>query len=144
VTVLGGGSFHYEYAIHNLNSDRSARSFMVDFPGAATISNAGSHDVDHHSGEPYSTTDWTLDTSVPGVITWATDPFGTDPNANALRWGTMFSFWFDATAGPAGATHTLGLFKPGTPTDVEFSMFDGLFEDGFESGDTTAWSSTTP
>jgi hypothetical protein len=144
VTDLGGGSFHYEYAIHNLNSDRSARSFTVDFPGAATISNAGFHDVDHHSGEPYATTDWTIDTSTPGAVIWSTLPFATDANANALRWGTMFSFWFDATAPPAGIGHTIGLFKPGSPADIQFSMAAGIFEDGFESGNTTVWSSTTP
>ncbi len=146
VTDLGGGNFHYEYAVHNLNSDRSARSFTVAFPGAATISNAGFHDIEHHSGEPYATTDWTIDTSTPGAVTWSTDTFATDPNANALRWGTMFSFWFDATSDSAGITHTLGLFKPGTPTEIQFSMSPNLeiFEDGFESGDTAAWSSTTP
>jgi hypothetical protein len=144
VTDLGGGSFHYEYAIHNLNSDRSARSFTVDFPGTPTISNAGFHDIEHHSGEPYATTDWTIDTGTPGTVTWSTDTFGTDPNANALRWGTMFSFWFDATAAPGGIDHTIGLFKPGSPTEIEFAMSTGIFEDGFESGDTNTWSSATP
>ncbi|MCI0344948.1 MAG: hypothetical protein L0221_05805 [Chloroflexi bacterium] len=144
VTDLGGGDFHYEYAVHNLNSDRSAYSFMVDFPGAAAITNAGFHDIDHHSGEPYATTDWTIDTAMPGQVTWATDDFATDPDANALRWATMFSFWFDADADPSGASHTLGLFKPGSPAAVTFSFTTTLFADGFESGDTAAWSQSTP
>jgi hypothetical protein len=142
VTDLGGGDFHYEYAIHNLNSDRSAWSFTVDFPGAAAISNVGFHDVDHHSGEPYATTDWAVDTSTPGEVTWSADDFATDPDANALRWATMFNFWFDADAGPGGADHILGLFKPGSPSQMDFSFTSVLFADGFESGNTSAWSST--
>ena len=141
VTDLGGGDFHYEYAVHNLNSDRSAISFTIDFPGAATISNAGFRDIDHHSGEPYDTADWTVDVATPGEVTWSGVPFATDPDANALRWATMFSFWFDATAGPAGASHVLGLFKPGSPAEVEFNILHQLFADGFESGGTGAWSS---
>jgi len=142
VTDLGGGDWHYEYAIHNLNSDRSAISFTVDFPGAATIGNAGFHDVDHHSGEPYDTADWTVDLTTPGQVTWSGVEFATDPDANALRWATMFSFWFDATAGPSGVFHTLELFKPGSPAAVEFYVTREIFNDGFESGDTSAWSST--
>jgi hypothetical protein len=142
VTDLGGGDFHYEYAVHNLNSDRSAISFTVDFPGAATISNAGFHDIDHHSGEPYDTADWTADLSTPGQVSWSGVPFTTDPDANALRWATMFTFWFDAGAGSGGLSHTIGLFKPGSPADVEFNILHQLFADGFESGDTNGWSST--
>ncbi len=144
VTDLGGGNFHYEVAIHNLNSDRSANRLTIEFDGGTAITDAGFHDVDHHSGEPYATTDWKIDTSTPGTITWATDSFATDPNANALRWGTTFSFWFDATSPPSGASHTLGLFKPGVFTEVEFWTAGPVFEDGFESGDTSAWSSTAP
>ncbi len=129
VTDLGGGDFHYEYALHNLNSDRSARRFTVRFPGAATITNVGFRGVDHHSGEPYGTADWTADLSVPGEVTWSTDPYWEDPLANALRWATMFNFWFDATAGAAGVVYEVGEFKP-------------MFADGFELGDTGGWSSS--
>lgn len=139
-TSIEGSTWHYEYAIHNLNSDRSANSFTVDFPGAASITNAGFHAVNHHSGEPYAATPWTIDTSTPGQVTWSTDTFATDPNANALRWATTFSFWFDADAPPGGITNTLGLFKPGTPTEVDF--YPAFFEDGFESGDTSGWTAT--
>ncbi len=149
VTDLGGGQWHYEFAIHNMNSDRSARSFTVDFGGAATITNVGMHDIDHHSNEPFSTTDWAPAVNAgAGTITWSTDTFATNPNANALRWGTMFTFWFDANQGPDGASHTLGLFKTGSPgaIDVPFAGggANGIFTDGFEVGDTSAWSMTVP
>jgi hypothetical protein len=145
VTDLGGGMWHYAYAITNLNSDRSARSFAVDFGGTTAITNVGSHVVNHHSGEPYATTPWSsaVDGGA-GTVTWSTDDFATDPDANALRWGTTFSFWFDADRGPAGSQHTLGLFTPGSPTSMPFSFENLVFSDGFESGDTSAWSSVAP
>src|SRR6185295_11869778 len=55
VTDLGGGIWHYEYAVHNQNSDRSARSFSVEFPGATGFTNVGFKGIVHHSGEPYAT-----------------------------------------------------------------------------------------
>jgi hypothetical protein len=144
VTDLGGGLWHYEYAVHNLNSDRSARGLTVTFPAATAISNVGFHDIEHHSGEPYSTADWDVAVGSASVA-WSTDDFATDPNANALRWATAFSFWFDADRGPTGISHSLELFKPGSPSSVAFGL-DGppVFEDGFESGDTSAWSDTVP
>ena len=40
--------------------------------------------------------------------------FATAPNGNALRFATLYNFWFDATTGPAEANGTVGLFRPGT------------------------------
>ncbi len=142
VTNPAPGTWHYEYAVHNLNSDQSARSFTVAFPSTATISNAGFRDVDHHSNEPYATTDWMPNTTA-NAVAWATDTFAVNPNANALRWGTMFSFWFDANAGPGGLSHTLGLFKAGGDLTVEFAGVE-VFDDGFETGDTSAWTLVVP
>ncbi len=144
VTEIPAGGWHYEYAVHNLNSDRSGRSLTIRFPGAATISEVGFRDVDHHSGEPYDTMDWAVATGADSV-TWFTELFADDELANALRWGTMFSFWFDAELPPAELLHTLELFKDGVPTTVDFFFgteppVQGLiFTDGFESGDTSAW-----
>ncbi len=145
VTDLGGGLWHYEYALYNLNSDRSGRSLTVTFSGATDITNVGFHDVDSHSGEPYSTTDWT-ETIGSDSVSWSTDDFATDANANALRWATLYSFWFDADRAPGQIQqHTLELFKPGSPTTVDFwGVGSEIFTDGFESGDTSAWSATVP
>ncbi|HWL93521.1 MAG TPA: hypothetical protein VNT79_08290 [Phycisphaerae bacterium] len=114
----GNGTWHYEYALFNQNSDRSARSFSVPVAGA-TLSNIGFHDVDYHSGEPYSLTDWTALTE-DGVLTWSTQTFSQNVNANALRWGTMYNFRFDADIPPAEehAEVTIGLFKPGAGSSV--------------------------
>ena len=142
--VLPGGpeGYHYEYAIRNMNEERGAQAFMVAFSGPASISGVGFRDVDHHSGEPYETTDWdvTVDGAA-GTVSWATDTFATDPDANALRWGTMFSFWFDSSLAPAEVTdNVITLFKPGRPDTVGFTMESSiLFANGFETGDTSGW-----
>jgi hypothetical protein len=150
VTDLGGGQWHYEFAIHNMNSDRSARSFTIDFGTSTIFTSVGFHDVDHHSGEPYDTTDWasTMDMDA-GTISWSTDDFTLNANANALRWGTMFSFWFDADQPPSPASYTLGLFKTGSPTEMNVPFagsgpIDVIFSDGFESGDLSGWTAAVP
>jgi len=109
VTDLGGGMWHYEYALYNVNSHRSARYFSVPIPSGVSVSNIGFHDVDYHSGEPFDSTDWTA-TVAGGSITWATQTFVENPNANALRWGTLYNFRFDANSPPAGVVAHIGLF----------------------------------
>lgn len=120
VTDLGSGWWHYEYAVQNLNSHRSAKSFSIPFDPSGTITNIGFHDVDYHSGEPFSGLDWTATTSN-GVITWSTQDFGVNPNANALRWGTLYNFRFDINRQPQTTTATLGLFRPGVPGEISGS-----------------------
>ncbi|MGH9465126.1 MAG: hypothetical protein ACRD0X_05730, partial [Thermoanaerobaculia bacterium] len=146
VLPIAGGAYHYEISIHNLNSDRSAGGLLVEFPQAAAIANLGFHDVDHHSGEPYSTADWTSAVTEGGSgVHWFTDAFAADPDANALRWGTTFTFRFDADRPPDGAAFLLELFKPGIPATVPIP-FAGVtvFSDGFESGTTGAWDELSP
>lgn len=118
VTNPSPGVYHYEYAIQNLTSDRSAQGFVIPVTGAI-LSNIGFHDVDYHSGEPYSLTDWAT-TQTAGNVTWQTDTFAVNANANALRWGTLYNFRFDATTGPlpANVNATIKLFKPGTVTEM--------------------------
>jgi len=110
VTSLGGGQYRYDYAVYNMNSDRGIRSFSVPV-GTATITNIGfwaplSHD------EGFSNAAWAA-VNAGGNLTWSTDSYATDPNANAIRWATMYNFWFDANVAPVGSTATVGRFKPG-------------------------------
>jgi hypothetical protein len=154
----GDGTWRYEYAIHNLNSDRSARAFTADFPDSATITGAGFHHVPHHSGDclpadPPVPGDanacglviandvWTIQVDEgAGSAAWFTDEFAIKPEANALRWGTMFNFWFDADRPPSGMTLAITLFKPGDPSIVYFAI--PLFGDDFETGNTGRWDDT--
>ena len=140
VTDLKNGHWHYEYAVHNLSSDRAARSFSVEFPSATTFTNVGFKGIEHHSGEPYAIDSWTSSSS-PNALTWSTDTFATNPNAHALRFATLFNFWFDADQPPADSIlNSLDLFKPGDPPAVEFAIVNSLFSDNFESGGIGNWS----
>ncbi len=118
-TAIGDGTWHYEYAIQNMNSDRSGRAFSVPIPSGATVLSTGFHDIDSHSNSPYSSVDWTsLETS--GSLQWSTDTQAIDPFANALRWGTAYNFRFVSDTCPTTGDATLGLFKPlgGDPDSV--------------------------
>ncbi len=148
-TDNGNGTWHYEYALFNLNSHRSGQSLAIAVPPGTTVTNLGFHDVPYHSGEPFDGTDWTPTVDgVLGTVRWTTDDFTANSNANALRWSTLYSFGFDADRAPGPALATVGLFRTGSPASVSAMSLGPvpipLFADGFETGDTTAWSLTVP
>ena len=121
VTDNGDGTWTYEYALHNMNSDRAAGAFSVPV-GAANVLATGFHDVDYHSGDgiDYATfdgTDWAAQVGS-GDLTWTTESHDINPNANALRWGSLYNFRFTADAPPVEGDISVGLFKPGTPDSV--------------------------
>jgi hypothetical protein len=116
VSDLGNGVWRYEYAVRNFNSDRAAGSFLV--PAGAVVSNAGFHDVAYHSGETFDQTDWEIATFTGGVSWTCAQTFAQNPQANALRFATMYNFWFDADQPPQPGEAVLGLFKPGVPASV--------------------------
>src|SRR6185436_12844065 len=91
---LGPELWHYEYAVQNVNSDRSIGAFTIPFNSNLLAQNVGFHSVAYHSGEPYGSAPWQF-TQTGNGISWATDSFVISPNANALRWATLYNFWFD-------------------------------------------------
>lgn len=121
-TELGGGVWRYEYAVMNLSSDRSMGSFAVPAAPGVEVTGLGFHDVGYHSGDgpgnvDFSGADWEAVRDAAGA-SWATDPYEVNQSANALRWGTLYNFRFDAAQAPEEGSVTLGLFKPGTPVSV--------------------------
>ena len=118
-TDLGDGYWHYEYAVHNLDSQRAGGRFSVPLPVGALVRNLGFHDVDYHSGELIDGEDWpaTVETSPPAV-TWITQAFVANAAGNAIRWGTLYNFRFDATAPPNTGALSLGLWRPGSPSSI--------------------------
>ncbi len=121
VTDLGAGMWRYDYAIFNLCSDRSGGSLRIPLPQNALVVNAGFSAPLYHSGEPYDNSQWALSVT-PTQISWSSpQTFAQNPNSNALRWGTMYNFWFETNKPPAAGLATLGLFKPHTPQDVDFA-----------------------
>ena len=144
VTSLGNGTWRYEYALENANSDRAVQAFSVPFGAGVTITNAGFHDVDFLGGDGQgnanqSAVDWTANVGA-NAVAWATETFAQNANANALRWGTTYNFRFDANVPPTSGSVTLTQFKtanvvavtnvdvPGTtatPPGVAFCAADG-------------------
>ncbi len=124
VTSLFNRQFRYEYAVYNLNSDRSCGTFSVPVSNATTVFVIGFHDVDYRAGDGpgnvnFSSADWNGVQS-DGALTWATESFMANESANAIRWGTLYNFRFDCGRPPMNGQVALGLFKPGA-TDAGFA-----------------------
>ncbi len=132
VSNNGDGTWHYEYALHNMNSHLAASSFVIPIAKGVTVTNVGFHDVFYHSGDGYpglgtfDGTDWlSEDTGAGGdrVLSWSTATFDDSPNGNALRWGTTYNFRFDADTPPENAIGTIVHYRgstegPGTPASL--------------------------
>ena len=128
VTGPNAGVWHYEYAIFNMNLDRAVQSFKVVYPFfPPVLSNVGFHAPPQHPGwandgtqgdAGYSGTPWDV-TQDASSITWSTESFAQNQNANAIRWGTLYNFRFDSTAPPADSTANIGFFKTGSPVTVD-------------------------
>jgi hypothetical protein len=112
----GDGTFTYNYVIYNLNSTQGCGDFSVPINPNAQLTDVYFNDVDYHSGELQSNTDWTQSIAN-GEITWeTTQTYGQNQNGNAINWGTMYSFGFTTAAAPQDVTATLGMFEPGIST----------------------------
>jgi hypothetical protein len=127
VTNPSAGVWHYEYALFNMNLDAAIRSFSVPIGPGVNVSNIDFHAPPQHPGWPhdgtlgdagYSSTRWDADTTDPNFITWSTETFAANQNANAIRWGTLYNFRFDADQGPNPTDATVGFFKAGAPISV--------------------------
>ncbi len=126
VTNPSAGVWHYEYAINNQNLDRGIQSFSVPLGGGATVSNLGFHAPPNHPGitddgtsgsAGYSNVAWTP-VQTASDLTWSSETFAQNPNANALRWGTLYNFRFDSNSPPQATLATIGFFKTGAPITI--------------------------
>jgi hypothetical protein len=136
------GTWRYEYAVYNLNSHDNVGHFVVPFPNGVSITDAGFNDVHHHSGEPIDTSDWTV--SISGnEVTWQCPGYNpSNDDENAIRWNTMYSFWFTADAAPeeeviaevgahkTGNGHNVDVFAPGGPSNPYDLNNDGCINGG--------------
>ena len=126
VTSPSAGVWHYEYALYNMNLDRAIQSFNVPLGPGVNISNIDLHAPPQEPGwsndgtfnnQGYSSTPWTV-TQNADSITWNTETFAQNQNANAIRWGTLYNFRFDADQPPQSVNATVGYFKTGSPMMV--------------------------
>ena len=123
ITNPAAGVWHYEYALYNQNLDRSIQSFSVPLGAGVNISNIGFHAPIQQPGwandgtqgdAGYSSTPWNV-TQDASSITWDTETFAQNQNANAIRYGTLYNFRFDADQPPNPTNATVGFFKTGSP-----------------------------
>jgi hypothetical protein len=100
VTGPVNGIYHYEYALQNRDNNRGVGAFTLPICSGARVFNAGFKDLDHNS-----VTDWTV-TASSNSLTWSGP-------SNALRWNTMYNFWFDSDAAPTDGFAMLDAADPG-------------------------------
>jgi len=126
VTNPTTGVWHYEYALYNMNLDRAIQSFSVPLGAGVNISNIDFHAPPQEPGwandgtfnnQGYSSMPWTV-TQASDSITWNTETIAQNPNANAIRFGTLYNFRFDSNQAPHTTTATVGFFKTGSPMPV--------------------------
>ena len=121
-TDNGDGTWHYEYAVFNNTVNAGGGSFSIPVPATATVTNIDFHDVRYHSGETQDGTDW-IGSFANGEVRWDTaEDHATNPNGNALRWGTMYNFRFDADIPPSQGEATIGLFAPHSVPDANIDV----------------------
>src|SRR5262249_17000187 len=65
----------------------------------------------------YSSTPWNV-TQDASSITWNSETFAQNQNANAIRFGTLYNFRFDADQPPQNALATVGFCTTGSPSPV--------------------------
>jgi hypothetical protein len=133
VTNPSSGVWHYEYAVFNQNIDRAIRTFSIPVGGGVEISNIGFHAPPQQPGstfdgtfnnEGFSNSPWSSVVSG-GVLEWSTQTLAENPNANAIRWGTMYNFRFDSNQPPVEGTATLGFYKTGSPMTIAVMVPSG-------------------
>src|SRR5205823_3195323 len=112
VTNPSAGVWHYEYAIHNQNLDRSIQSFSVPLGCGIKVSDIGFHAPQNPTGfandgtvgnTGFSNAAWSANQTATD-LTWSSETFAQNQNANAIRFGTMYNFRFDSDRPPQGAT----------------------------------------
>jgi hypothetical protein len=126
VTNPSSGVWHYEYAVYNQNLDRSIQSFSVPLGCAISVSNLGFHAPLNPPGfandgtvgsAGYSNAPWTSNQTCQ-ALSWNSETFAQNQNANAIRFGTLYNFRFDSNSPPTAGNATIGFFKTGSPMTV--------------------------
>jgi hypothetical protein len=113
VTDLGNGTWHYEFAVYNHTSNRQVRTFSVPIPNGANITNIEFHDPDFDANN-----DWTPVVQN-GAVTWSTDTYAENPQANSIEWSSLYNFRFDANVAPENGIVGQVMFRPGTAQSLQ-------------------------
>lgn len=139
---LGTDLWRYDYAIFNMNGERGIRQIGIDLSGDpnAEILSTETHAPSYHDDldDAIVNTDWTLRPDHDGLL--ETDSFDTNPDANAVRWGTMYGLAYviqtNAFASE-GEGLGIGFFGPGEQDvlDVSYPAISPVHGDTFCAAD---------
>ncbi len=139
VADLGDGYFRYDYALMNHDFDQGLDGFSIPIPAGASVRSTSFRDIDQDGAN-----DWQVSIATDSV-TW------TMPDATSFQpWGVVFNFSLEANTAPLVANAVMdvvGKFRPETleiSTRAPSPLPTDIFSDGFESGDVSAWSSSSP
>jgi hypothetical protein len=100
VTGPVDGKYRYEYAVQNRDNFRGVNSFSLPICSGARVFNAGFKDVDIDAGNDWSIAVGSSD------ITWS-------GGTNALRWNSIYNFWFESDAAPVNGSVSMNAADPG-------------------------------
>ncbi len=128
VVDLGGGNFRYEYAVYNHTLWQGVNSFNVAIAPGVNVSSITFHAPTSYD-EPYGNETWTSSVGA-DAVSWSCDDYNTNEFANTLRYGTIYTYTFEANAAPTAGSAILGLHKPG---DVD-SITMGCVTPGMPNG----------
>jgi hypothetical protein len=109
VSSAPSGKFRYDFVVYNMNSDVAVQSLSV--PAAGVDASSIGFSAAASNAEVWSNDPWQHRVEG-GQVIWSTKGYAEDPNANAVRWGAAYNFWFISDKGPANADATIGRFKP--------------------------------
>lgn len=109
------GRRRFAYALQNHDFDRRIKSFHVPFnTGVGVIEN-----VHYSDGDGYAANDWTWTADATG-ITWMAPGTAVPPPAPPaeLDYASLISFRFDSDQAAAPVEAGLGVFEPGSPSEL--------------------------
>jgi hypothetical protein len=127
ITELDDGTWRYNYAVHNQNTQRGIGSIMIPIGFNQSATSRAFNDVDYHDDldELIDGTDWAQGQFDPDGEWHTIETYETNPLGNAIRWGTTYSFSFVSDYEPMNKAMLVRFFAPGG-TDGPDSMTIGI------------------
>lgn len=111
-TSLGDHVWRYDYAVQNINAARGINTLRIPIGFNRSVSDPYFHDVEYidEVDNQIDGTDWGFSV-VSGFASWQVGANANDNLfANAIRWGTTYSFSFVSNQPPVEKQAELGIF----------------------------------
>lgn len=123
-TELGLNHWLYDYGVYNMNGNRGVGGFFVNLcDGKSQLIETQFQSPSYHDDldEQILNQSWDVNHDPTSTVSWTVEEYEQDPYANAIRWGTMYSFAFEVQnqRGPSqGELAGIAPFGPGEISDV--------------------------